>query len=482
VADAPEMHRLKIIEIEPAVLAMDSLFQPVNGAVLTRPTVRVVVDDARSALQLDRDRYDIIVSEPSNPWVAGIATLYTPEFFRIAQSRLSTNGVFCQWIQLYQLPLPVVAGIVRSIRTVFPHVHMWFGGTADLLVLASAEPLRYDRSWLMRLIGPGAPLERLAHEWLSIDSLDEYFGRLLLGDSGVARLVRRAGFVHTDDRPRLEFVAARRFLDPTTDVYTVFDSLVQFGSGDSGIVPLARLSVLAARRSDAGLLPYLDAAREAQPGVDEWTARAAGVYLTLGDTATADSLLDVATARGARDALQTRSLLAAARNDPLAGLALREALAAGADTAQIRAALSLLAVRASRWREAAFQVHASLAAAQGTFRHPFPGEFLTQAMGQVALEAPPALADSVLSYAVAKRPGSARYREFAAAAALRAGKCEDAAATLIGLMDFAIRRDNAPALVRECWNGQRAMVESTATRAGGSGAVRRVQEKQPVKH
>ncbi|OLD64731.1 MAG: hypothetical protein AUI33_12020, partial [Ignavibacteria bacterium 13_1_40CM_2_61_4] len=152
-AAAPGMTRVKIVEIEPAVLQMDSLFRSVNASVLTWPNVRVVVDDARSALQLDRDRYDVIVSEPSNPWIAGIATLYTPEFFRIAKGRLSDGGVFCQWIQLYQLPLPVVAGIVRSLRQVFPHVNVWFGGTADLFVLGSSRPLSYDRTWLARLIG-----------------------------------------------------------------------------------------------------------------------------------------------------------------------------------------------------------------------------------------------------------------------------------------------------------------------------------------
>jgi len=101
-------------------------------------------------------------------------------------------------------------------------------------------------------------------------------------------------------------------------------------------------------------------------------------------------------------------------------------------------------------------------------------------MNHVALDAPPALADSLLRYAVLRRPGSARYREFAAAAALRAGRCEEAAATFVELLDFAIRRENGPALVRECWAGQRATVESTGIHPlhqGGSGAVRRTLEK-----
>src|SRR6266849_3281991 len=398
-ATVPSMQRLKVVEIEPSVVQMDSFFLAVNASVLARPDVRVVIDDARSAFQLDVQRYDVIVSEPSNPWVAGVATLYTPEFFRIARTRLSNGGVFCQWIQLYQLPLPIVAGIVRNLHEVFPHVHVWFGGSADLVVLASPRPITYDRMWLTQLLGPGGQLKTISREWLSIENTDQYFGRMLLGDSGVARLIERANLEHSDNQPRLEFVAARRFLDPGDAAYGVFDSLVQFGKGDAGTSPFALLRILAMRRSDAGVLPYLDAARRAQPDVFEWSVRTAGIRLALGDTAQADSLLGAVIGRGGSvspNALQMRGLLAAARNKPLAAVALREALAAGADTGQVRAALALLAARESRWGEAASQARRALDAARGTFRHPFPGEFLSQALGQIALDAPPRLADSLL--------------------------------------------------------------------------------------
>jgi hypothetical protein len=480
-ATVPSMTRVRVVEIEPSVVQMDSFFLSVNAAVRSRPNVQVVLDDARSALQLDRQRYDVIVSEPSNPWVAGIATLYTPEFFRIARARLSDDGVYCQWIQLYQLPLPVVAGIVRSLREVFPDVHVWFGGTADLVVLASPRPLTYDRAWLTRLIGDGGPLHSLSYEWLSIQSPDQYFGRMLLGDSGVSRLMEHATFGHTDDRPRLEFVAARRFLDPGLGAYGVFDSLVVMGHGDAGTAPYALLRILAARRSDASLLPYLDAARSAQPGVAEWTVRSAGIQLALGDTAHADALLKEAIAwsgggGGGADALLMRGLLAAARRQPLAASALRDALSAGADTAQVRAALSWLAVRRSRWNEAASQAREALTAALGTFRHPFPGEFLTQSLDQIALDAPPALADSLLRYAIERRPGSARYRELAAIAALRAGRCRAAAAGFIELLSFAVERENGPALVRACWASQDS-TERTAGADRRAAAATRVRAK-----
>src|ERR1044072_9327798 len=110
------MERVDGEGVEPAVLDMDPFFRHVNDAVLTRPNVTVIVDDARSALQVDSGHYEIIFSEPRNPWLAAFSTLYPLEFFRGVRSRLADDGVFGQWVQLYQLPLSVVAGIVRNVR------------------------------------------------------------------------------------------------------------------------------------------------------------------------------------------------------------------------------------------------------------------------------------------------------------------------------------------------------------------------------
>jgi predicted membrane-bound spermidine synthase len=462
-AAAPGMEKVRVVEIEPAVMEMDSLFHGVNDTVLAKPGVQAIVDDARSALQLDDSRYDIIVSEPSNPWVTGIATLYTPEFFRIARSRLADDGVFCQWIQLYQLPLPIVAGIVRNLREVFPNVQIWFGGSVDLVVLASARPIVYDRAWLAQLLGPRGPMREMAREWLSVDEPEQYFGRSLLGDSGVARLIERARFVHKDDRPSLEFVAARWFLDPGPAVRGVFDSLVQIGLREDGLSPFALVRALAVRNTEPMLPGYLADLRKRQPDAVEWQARTAGLLLARGDTAAADSIITKVLARDARraDALLLRGLIATARSDPRAAPSLRAALAAGADTAQTRAALALIAVRESLWVEGGAEAWRSISAARGTIRHPFPSEFLGDALFHVAFNAPPRLADSVLQYAVARRPGSARLRELSVVTALRAGRCEAAAAGIIELREFAIQKADGPALVRECWSRAEATGQVT---------------------
>jgi hypothetical protein len=184
----------------------------------------------------------------------------------------------------------------------------------------------------------------------------------------------------------------------------------------------------------------------------DWVVRSAAVRLGMGDTTRADSLLERALARGPRgDALLLRGVIATARNTREARRFLAGALTAGGDTAQARAALALVAARDSQWVDAAANARASLAAARGTFRHPFPAQFLAEALSRLAFDGPPATADSVLEYAVARRPAAARYRELRGVSALRAGHCDAAATVFVELVDFGIERDNAPALVRECW-------------------------------
>src|SRR5207253_11005650 len=94
-----------------------------------------------------------------------------------------------------------------------PHVEVWFGAPGDVMVLGSARPFVYEPAWLERLVGPHGALGELGFEYLGVDRPEQYFGHLLLGEAGVAGLLARPRVVHRDDRPRLEFVAARRFFD-----------------------------------------------------------------------------------------------------------------------------------------------------------------------------------------------------------------------------------------------------------------------------
>src|SRR2546429_8128580 len=97
------------------------------------------------------------------------------------------------------------------------------------MILASDRPLRYDRAWIGRLLAPDTPLGGLSREWLGIDSVGDHFGRRLLDEAGVAQLAERGTLTHRDDRPELEFVAARRFLDPAWDSHVLHSPMALEG-------------------------------------------------------------------------------------------------------------------------------------------------------------------------------------------------------------------------------------------------------------
>ena len=459
-AAVPGMERVHAVEIEPAVLAMDPHFRHVNDSAMLRPNVKVVVDDARSALQLSSGTYDLIVSEPSNPWLAGIATLYTPEFYAIARSRLADDGVFGQWVQLYQLPLPVVAGIVRNMRAVFPHVHVWFGGWADIVVLASPQPIRYDPGWLETLFKPGTTIHRLGREWLGMRSPGDVLGHYLIGPAGLPQLIEHANLIHKDDHPQLEYVAARRFLD--FQGVGILDSLIGMGraaSAEEGrsIELLAR--AFAARRGDSRGVLYIAEARARDPQSLEWQSSLAFIRLAQGDTAFAESVLTrISQSRDARspEAQLGLGLIATARKKPAAGQMLLRAMGAGADTAQASAALALLAANEQRWDESLAAARRALSAGgRHTFQHQFPHATLGDALAAIATDGPPAAADSLVTDALTARPGWSRMLALRAAIALRVHDCERAFESFLGLLEFGIDRPDWPGMVQKCRDERR---------------------------
>ena len=454
-AAVPGMERVRVVELEPAVLELASFFRSVNQDVLTRPNVRAIADDARSALQLTSDHFDVIVSEPSNPWVAGVATLYTPDFYRIVRGRLNDGGVFCQWVQLYQLPLSIVAGIVRNVQQVFPHVSVWSAGNYDLMVLGSARPLVSDTAWVETLLGRGGALAVPGHEFLMLDAPQQYFDRQVLGEAGVARLVQRATLVHTDDRPQLEYVAARRFLD-SRDMGDILDSLAAIERPVETIdhLPPDRLArALSARLGDVAALDFVEAAHRSDPEEQQWIVPLAGLAIATGDTARADSLLGTLRTPDAR-ALLLSGLIATARNQRArARPLLVRALMAGADTTRALAALAVLDAEDSLWSRALRDVWGVLATTRNTFRSSLPRDLLAPALEGIALQAPPAAADSVLAAALVVRPGWPKLYELRAAALLREKRCDDAVRQFLTLEEFGLEREDGPELVERCRRG-----------------------------
>jgi spermidine synthase len=140
---------LECVELEPATVRGSRYFEHVNNKPLNDPRMRLIIDDARTYLRVTPTRFDVIVSEPSHPWVPGVANLFTEEFFQLGRDRLTDEGVFVQWLQIYQLSTDSLRSVLATFHRVFPHVTVFRveGATKgkDLLLVGSRGPLPLDQ-------------------------------------------------------------------------------------------------------------------------------------------------------------------------------------------------------------------------------------------------------------------------------------------------------------------------------------------------
>jgi hypothetical protein len=123
-----------------AVVEASRFFEPVNGNVLNDPRVKLFVEDGRTYLKYSEKKYDVIISEPSNPWVAGVANLFTSEYYATVKKRLSPSGVFCQWIQFYELSNDTLNAMLNTMADHFKNISLFFYN-GDLICVASDQPL-----------------------------------------------------------------------------------------------------------------------------------------------------------------------------------------------------------------------------------------------------------------------------------------------------------------------------------------------------
>src|SRR5260370_31225916 len=212
-----------------------------------------------------------------------------------------------------------------------------------------------------------------------------------MGERGVARLLSRAEFQHRDDHPRLELVAARRFLGSEGST-EVFDSLVALGgaAGD-GPVPERFAKALLIRHGDPNASRYVEMMRAAHPRDPLWTVEAAAILLAAGDSSLADSALPRLAGARVPYALLLQGLIATRRDRRgRARELLGAAVAAGADTALADAALALVVAREQHWLQGGMYTRALLKGARDTLRHPFPRDRPRGAGPLVSLQRPPA--------------------------------------------------------------------------------------------
>jgi hypothetical protein len=240
---ATTLERVDTIEIEPAMAEASRSFAARNASAFADPRSRIVFDDAKTYFSTHNERYDIIVSEPSNPWVSGVSSLFTTEFYRHVRRYLNPGGVMVQWFQLYEIDVSLVASVLRALADNFPDYAIYAATDSDLLIVAGdAETLARPLADVFQMPGVAAELRKV-----HVQRIGDIDVRRIGGKASLHPLFLSYGVpANSDYRPYLDLNAAKhRFLQ------TGAGEVTRIGSGG---VPL--IAMLESRKQFVRPLSY----------------------------------------------------------------------------------------------------------------------------------------------------------------------------------------------------------------------------------
>lgn len=236
-ADHP-VKKIDCVEISPEVVKAYDYFKDVTDDPLQDPKVELLIDDGRNHLLTTAKQYDVIVSEPSNPWQSGNANLFTDDFYKIAAAHLKPDGHFCQWIGLYDITPENLRTLARTFLRTFPRA-MVFSAGSDLVIVGAQQELIFDYEALSRRmqvpgiknalgdIGIHSPGELIAAHYLYSE---EPFARL----AGNAR-------INSDDQPILEYSARYNLGAKTLGEFQKANTQLVYQYHDKVFLPLLNL-------------------------------------------------------------------------------------------------------------------------------------------------------------------------------------------------------------------------------------------------
>lgn len=148
-----DLKSIRVVELEPAVVEADQFISAGGVPALKDPRVRLDFNDARNTLLVEQTRYDLIVAQPSHPWLAGAANVFTQQFWEIVKSRLNEKGIFGQWVNLFKMDATTLRSLLQAFYKVFPN-GMSFANldTGDLVLIGARQPLSFDYEHMTQIL------------------------------------------------------------------------------------------------------------------------------------------------------------------------------------------------------------------------------------------------------------------------------------------------------------------------------------------
>ena len=285
----PGLTHVVTIEIEPEMIRASRQFYPANRNVFDDPRSTFAIDDARSYFAARNERFDIILSEPSTPWVAGVSGLFTTEFYAHVRRFMTPDGVFGQWLHLSEINDGLVLSVIRAVAANFPDYTVYAVGNRDILIVATNKAHLLKPDWRVFDLPPVAEALRRVYP-LTHPILDALH---MVDASTLAPLVRDGGG-NSDFYPTLDLGAERtRYMNEgasgmvglISDRFAIAPMLEQRRVGVTGerytpipFVPRLEAMELAARARDNrfdGASPQMLGAVERSHAVDRLLASAA---------------------------------------------------------------------------------------------------------------------------------------------------------------------------------------------------------------
>ena len=212
---SPTLESVDTIEIEPTMVRAAALFRPFNARALDDPRSRVHFEDAKTYFSSHGSRYDVIVSEPSNPWVSGVASLFSIEFYRDVRRHLRDGGLLLQWVQAYEMSPMLLATILAALEANFTDYELWQPSHGDLIVVA-AHRGKVPRVDARALANPALAKELARFQ---IRSIDDVLVHRVAGAAALAPYFQTYGApANSDFNPILDLNAPQaRFMRASAD-------------------------------------------------------------------------------------------------------------------------------------------------------------------------------------------------------------------------------------------------------------------------
>lgn len=207
-----ELEKVTVVEIEAEVMEAAPYFAHSNNDALNDPRLEVVIEDGRNYLLTTDESFDVISSEPSNPWIKGLANLYTKEFFELASEHLNDGGIMVQWIQITSISNENLLSFISTFQSVFPSVSIFGANTFLILVGGEGGVDTFDTAKIDERLSQesvGRDLARIKIE--SASALFGYFVAPRLRSGQAVNELEDDIRLHTDDKPFLEFSSPKSF-------------------------------------------------------------------------------------------------------------------------------------------------------------------------------------------------------------------------------------------------------------------------------